>query len=134
MTDASDAFDALYQPTEPVEPAADFARLLRAQLESDLGLSATISLPERSPAMTTSTELETRPAVQPVVPYLCVHDGVGALVWYADALGAVETNRWVGDDGRLGHSEFTIGGIAFFLSDEFPEIGVVSPRTLAARR
>ena len=33
----------------------------------------------------------------------------------------------VGDDGRIGHAEFTIGGARFMLADEFPEIGVLSP-------
>lgn len=65
-----------------------------------------------------------------VTPYLAVHDAAAALDWYADALGAVEQLRVVGDDGRVGHAEFRIGGAAFYLSDEHPEFGVVSPRTL----
>jgi uncharacterized glyoxalase superfamily protein PhnB len=30
--------------------------------------------------------------------------------------------RASGDDGRLGHAEFTVGGARFMLSDAYPEI------------
>ena len=65
-------------------------------------------------------------------PYLTVHDGNTALEFYAAAFGAVEMMRVVMDEatGQLGHAEFRIGDTAFFLSDEFAEMGVVSPRTL----
>lgn len=64
-----------------------------------------------------------------VVPYLTVHDGAAALAFYSGALGAVEDHRMVGDDGRVGHSEFHIGGARFSLSDEYPEMGVIGPQT-----
>ena len=57
-------------------------------------------------------------------------DGTAALEWYGRAFGAEEQFRVVGDDGRLGHAEFTIGTARFMLSDEYPEIGVASPTTL----
>ena len=53
-----------------------------------------------------------------------VSDAAAALDWYAEAFGAEEQFRVVGDDGRLGHAEFTIGAARFMLSDEYPEIGV----------
>jgi PhnB protein len=65
-----------------------------------------------------------------VTPYLTAHDAGAALAWYTEAFGAIERMRVVGDDGRLGHAEFAIGGVAFYLSDEYPEYGVVSPRAL----
>jgi PhnB protein len=65
-----------------------------------------------------------------VTPYLAVHDGAAALDWYAEAFGGVEHMRVVGDDGRLGHAEFHVGDAVFYLSDEYPDMGVVSPRTL----
>ena len=65
-----------------------------------------------------------------VTPYLAAHDGRAALDFYTTAFGAVEVMKVIMDDGRLGHSEFRIGQATFYLSDEFPEIGVVSPRTL----
>jgi PhnB protein len=63
-------------------------------------------------------------------PYLAVRGGVDALAWYAEALGASEAFRVVGDDGRLGHAELHIGGARLMLSDEYPEIGVHSPAGL----
>lgn len=63
-------------------------------------------------------------------PYLAVHDGTGAIGWYTTAFGAVEQLRVVGDDGRVGHAELAVGAARFMLSDEHPDLGVVSPRTL----
>lgn len=67
-----------------------------------------------------------------VTPYLTVHDGPAALEFYRVAFGATEVMRVVmnEDTGQLGHAEFHIGAAVFYLSDEFPEMGVVSPRTL----
>ena len=70
------------------------------------------------------------PTATSAIPYLCSDNAAAALDWYVLAFGAVETSRWVGDDGRIGHAEFVVGTSHFFLSDEYPEIGVVSPRTL----
>lgn len=63
-------------------------------------------------------------------PYLCVHDGTGAIDWYVSAFEADEQLRVVGDDGRLGHAELVVGSARLMLSDEHPEIGVLSPRAL----
>jgi PhnB protein len=63
-------------------------------------------------------------------PYLCVHDGAAAIDWYVDAFGAEEQFRVVGDDGRLGHAEIAVGGARIMLSDEYVELGVVSPSTV----
>ena len=63
-------------------------------------------------------------------PYLTVHDGAAAVDWYVDAFGAREEFRVVGDDGLLGHAELSVGTARFMLSDEYQEMGVVSPRTL----
>ncbi len=67
-----------------------------------------------------------------VIPYLTVHDGAAALEFYAAAFGSVEVSRVVMDvdTGQLGHAEIRIGDATIFLSDEFPEMGVVSPRRL----
>ena len=37
---------------------------------------------------------------------------------------------WTGKDGRVGHAEIEISGTPVFLSDEHPDMGVVSPQTL----
>jgi PhnB protein len=74
-----------------------------------------------------STDLPTATAV---TPYLCVHDAAAALGFYATALGAVEVVRMTDEAGRVGHAEIAIGTTRFYLSDEFPDIGVLSPRSL----
>jgi PhnB protein len=99
-------------------------------------MEAALGLWPPDPASTTSTRsttvstTETTTNAQVLTPYLCVTDSVAALAFYRDAFGAFETMRVVGDDGRMGHSEFVIGGARFMMADEFPEIGVVSPSTL----
>lgn len=129
----TDPFDALAAPPEPQTPRPRFVRELRALLVEELGLAgepnhpATIDLPGRKPMSTSTT---TAPVATAVTPYLTAHDAVAALDWYSAAFGAVEQFRVVGDGGKLGHAEFTIGTARFMLSDEHPALGVVSPTTL----
>lgn len=137
---APDPFDDLAMPTERAEPRPSFARSLRARIVAELGVAdeppPEIRLPERTRSMTTTTSATTATTAPTtnvttaVTPYLAVHDAGAALDWYVEAFGAVEQLRVVGDDGRVGHAEFRIGDAAFYLSDEHPEFGVVSPRTL----
>jgi PhnB protein len=65
-----------------------------------------------------------------VTPYLAIRNAVDALEFYKKAFGAAETFRLVMPDGRLGHGEIRIGDSVIMLSDEFPEYGGVSPKTL----
>ncbi len=132
----SDPFEQLAEPTEPRLPRPSFRRALRARLVDELDLAdtdTTIDLPERKTTMST-TPPTTTPAsttATVVTPYLTVHDANAAIAWYAEAFGAVEQFRVVSDDdGRVGHAELTIGDAHVMLSDEHPEVGVVSPRTL----
>lgn len=67
---------------------------------------------------------------QSAAPYLIVRDAAAALDFYQTALGAVETMRLKGPDGRIGHAEFTIGAARFMLAGESPAMGAVSPATL----
>jgi len=115
----------------PAAPDPRFVSRLRAQLEA--ALSPVIQLPEREDrtmtdtlSTTTDTSTPAPPATQVLVPYLAVHDAAAALDWYTNALGGVETVRYVGDDGRVGHAEITIQGANIMLSDAYPEIGVVA--------
>src|SRR5689334_15968329 len=63
-------------------------------------------------------------------PYLCCKDAARALEFYATAFGAVETMRLAQPSGRIGHAELEIGAAVIMVSDEYPEMGVVSPQTL----
>ena len=66
-----------------------------------------------------------------LTPYLSPHDCAAAIAFYEKAFGAVETGaRFTDPEGRIGHSEITIGGATLYLSDEFPDFGARSPRSL----
>ena len=64
-----------------------------------------------------------------VSAYLCVNDAEAAVEFYTSVLGFTETRR-MEFDGRVGHCELALGDSLMMLSDEWPEVGVVSPRTL----
>jgi len=113
----------------PVTPDPRFADRLRSQIEATLAPG--IDLPRRrstreEPTMADTTAGAPADTSQLLTPYISVHDGVEALQWYADALGAIESMRYTGDDGRIGHAEITVHGARLYLSDAYPEIGVVA--------
>lgn len=61
--------------------------------------------------------------------YLCVDGAADALDFYRRAFGAEERYRLAMPDGRLGHAEMRIGDTIVMLSDEWPEGGVLGPRS-----
>ena len=65
-----------------------------------------------------------------VSPYLCVDDAGAALDFYAKVLGAKERMRLAEPDGRIGHAELQLGDSVIMLADEFPDIGVRSPKAI----
>lgn len=125
----SDPFDQLRDLGEHTgAPEPRFVDRLRRQVTEAIIQTradpSVIDLPDRKQfAMNESTP---SPAVQTLTPYITVHDGAAALAWYTEAFGVVETVRYVGDDGRLGHAEFTFAGANVMLSDAYPEMGVVA--------
>lgn len=74
-----------------------------------------------------------REGFRQVTAYLCVRGAADAIEFYRRAFGAVERYRMANADGTLGHAEVTIGGTVLMLSDEAPELGVVSPLTQQGR-
>lgn len=63
-----------------------------------------------------------------LTPYLCCKNASEAIRFYCKALGAKEEGqRWLDPSGKVGHSELSIGGQKFFLSDPYPDIGAVAP-------
>lgn len=68
-----------------------------------------------------------------ITPYLTVNDGKAALDFYHRAFGAVILLNMPGSDGRLMHAEFKIGDSIVMMSDEFPEMGARSPKSLGGR-
>lgn len=65
-----------------------------------------------------------------VVPYLCIEGASAAIEFYRNVFGATERMRMAEPDGRLGHAELEIGTAVIMLSDEFPDLGVLSPKTI----
>ncbi|HYG63775.1 MAG TPA: VOC family protein [Thermoanaerobaculia bacterium] len=66
-----------------------------------------------------------------VIPYLSIQGAASALEFYKKAFGAKEELRLTEPGtGRIGHAEITIGGSRIMLADEYPEYGIVSPKTL----
>jgi PhnB protein len=65
-----------------------------------------------------------------VSAYLAVANAAEAIEFYKKAFGAAETMRMEEPDGRIGHAEVKIGDTIVMLSDEWPEMRVVSPLSL----
>jgi PhnB protein len=65
-----------------------------------------------------------------VTPYLAVKNTPAAIAFYQQAFGATEESRITDPDGRVGHAEIRIQGTPIMISDEYPEINVLSPETL----
>ena len=64
---------------------------------------------------------------QACTPYLCCRGAARALEFYEKAFGAEVRQRYVGQDGRIGHAELGIEAATIYLADEWPEEGVYSP-------
>ena len=65
-----------------------------------------------------------------VTPYLCVDGAAAAIEFYEKVLGAKERMRMDAEEGKLGHAELELGDSLIMLADEFPEMGVRSPKTI----
>jgi uncharacterized glyoxalase superfamily protein PhnB len=133
---SADPFDdlRLLADLDPaVRPDPRFVARLRARiaaaLTDDHDDLPVVDLPERR---TTVIEPTTEPVTATVTiqPYICVSPAAEAIAWYGDVFEAVETVRYTGDDGRVGHAEISIGGAEVMLSDPYPEMDVVSPLEL----
>lgn len=69
-------------------------------------------------------------AMHGAIPYLCCREAARALAFYKEAFGASEILRLAEPNGRIGHAEFRIGNAVIMLSDEYPEMKVLSPQAL----
>jgi PhnB protein len=66
-----------------------------------------------------------------VTPYLSVNGAAAALDFYRDVFGATERgDRFIQEDGRIGHAEFQVGDSLIMIADEFPEIDFRSPQSV----
>jgi PhnB protein len=65
-----------------------------------------------------------------LTPHVTVKDAPRAIEYYKKAFGAQELYRMPGPDGKIVHAELRIGDSPIMLSDEFPQMGSVSPATI----
>jgi PhnB protein len=65
-----------------------------------------------------------------VAPYLTIAGASAAIEFYKTVLGAEERGRMGAPGGKVGHAELAIGDSLVMLSDEFPEMGGKSPKTV----
>ena len=64
-----------------------------------------------------------------ITAYLCVDGAAEAIEFYTAVLGFTERHRMT-FDGRIGHCELLLGDAMIMLSDEYPDMGVIGPKTL----
>ena len=65
-----------------------------------------------------------------ITPYLTCARAAEAIAFYKKAFGASEVMRLGGPDGKIMHACLAIYGSHIFLSDEFPDFGNLSPKSL----
>jgi PhnB protein len=65
-----------------------------------------------------------------VIPYLTVEGAAAAIDFYTAVLGAKETVRMDGPDGKVGHAELQIGKGLIMLADTWPDMGARSAKAL----
>lgn len=67
---------------------------------------------------------------QQLSPYLCVGGAADAIEFYKKVFGATERMRLPGPGGMVGHAELQMGDSVLMLSDEHPDMGQSSPKSL----
>jgi PhnB protein len=70
------------------------------------------------------------PAMTQIAIHLVVTDPDQAATWYAQALGARETNRITLPDGRTLTVELLLGDTTLAVAGEMPTLGMLSPASL----
>ena len=65
-----------------------------------------------------------------VTPYLCVDGAAAAIDFMIEVFDATERMRISAPGGMIGHAEVSIGDSLIMVSDEYPEMDVVGPKTI----
>jgi PhnB protein len=65
------------------------------------------------------------------IPYIYVKGGAEAIEFYKRVFGATEQYKMAMPTGKIGHAELRIGDALFMLADEFPDMGILGPRSVA---
>lgn len=64
-----------------------------------------------------------------ITPYLICKNAEAAIEFYTRAFGAREMFR-IGESGFIGHAEIRIGSALIMLADEFPDMGILGPKSI----
>jgi PhnB protein len=77
------------------------------------------------------------PSVQPipdgyprVSPYLCIDGASRAIDFYTQVFDATERMRMGDPSGKIGHAELQIGDSVIMMSDEYPDMHALSPKSV----
>jgi PhnB protein len=65
-----------------------------------------------------------------VTPSLAIDGAARAIDFYRQVFGATERMRMDDPSGKISHAELQIGDSVVMLSDEYPEMGVVGPKSV----
>ena len=84
----------------------------------------------RSDEMSSPAQQVETNAVRSVSLYICIAGASAAIDFYREAFGAKELMRLSEPDGTIGHAEIQIGNAVIAISDEYPDYGVFSPKTI----
>jgi PhnB protein len=114
---------------EQVTLLADVARDL-AGLPSELFRAELKERLLRRDTMSSPAPKQETPSVRSMWFHIVVSDGNAAIDFYKQAFGAEELMRLTEPSGKLGHAELRIGGVNLSISDEYPDYGALSPKTI----
>lgn len=65
-----------------------------------------------------------------VIPSLVIDGASAAIEFYGAVLGTSVRMRMESPDGKVGHAELQLGDSVLMVSDEFPDMGFVGPKTV----
>lgn len=65
-----------------------------------------------------------------VTPSLVVDGAAAAIDFYCSVFGTSVRMRMDGPDGKVGHAELQLGDSVIMVSDAFPEMGFVGPKSI----
>ncbi len=80
--------------------------------------------------MTTAQVRPIPDGMHSVTPHLICAGAAAAIDFYKKAFNAIELTRLPGPNGKLMHGSIRIGDSTVMLSDEFPEMGGLGPKSL----
>lgn len=65
-----------------------------------------------------------------ITPYLCVDGAAAAIDFMVEVFAGTERMRLTAPDDKIGHAEVAIGDGLIMVSDEYPEMGLLGPKSI----